>query len=568
MIEMLKRLSSLILVAAAATPAVAQYRGMPAGWPTATYTAPTSTGYAPTAGGQAYYVARPVYAQAPYGYQYAANQYAGSQYAPATVAYANPAYRAGYNTTLAAAPQAQAAYRPVQYVAAAPQGSGTTAYYAPQAYSQQAYGQQAYAQQAYAGQAPAVAYYAPTTAQYAPGSAYSVTPAGGMSAGAEAYAGYGQSAPVNYTPPRFVYRTVNAQVPVYAWRPVTVYQPVTGQAVTCLQPAAPATQCQTQRRRWFSHSWFSHSWFGGSRSSCGSGGCGTAPAPAPAPTTAMCTTGYCGSTCGTTPYYNTQPTVILPTAPAPGTTIVTPITPGATLPTTGAPTTTFPGSSLPGGSSISPPPTRFPNSGGVIIPSSPADSRPSLTPPPTGSFQTNPGLPPGATVTPITPGGTGGTGSFGTGTNYPPASDPYTPSSSSRPSVRQPATDSDRTTSTRSAASEGPELHPQVRANPDPDAVAPPQPINRAPQLLDPRDKTAQRSASRWGVVPAVWPTRPAPVQTAGLSQSPYHSAAGSDSVANANTGRVTQERSLRTSESTRQTPAAAYDASGWESAR
>jgi hypothetical protein len=541
MIQMLKRLSSLILVAAAATPAVAQYRGMPAGWPTATYTAPTTAGYAPAAGGQAYYVARPVYAPAPSGYQYPFNQYPAT-----TVAYANPAYRAGYNTTLAAAPQA----------------SGTTAYYAPQAYNQQAY-----APQAYARQAPAVAYYAPTTAQYAPGSAYSVTPAGGSSAGAEAFAGYGQSAPVNYTPPRFVYRTVNAQVPVYAWRPVTVYQPVTGQSVTCLQPAAPATQCQTQRRRWFSHSWFSHSWFGGSRSSCGSGGCGAAPAPAP--TTAMCTTGYCGSTCGTTPYYNTQPTVVLPTAPAPGTTIVTPITPGTTLPTTGAPTTTFPTAPVPAGSSISPPPTRFPSSGGISNPpfsTSPADSRPSLAPNPSGSsFPVNPSTTPG-TVTPIQPGT--GTGSFGTGTNYPPASDPYTPSSSSRPAVRQPATESDRTTSASPAPTEGPELHPQVRAIPDPDAAAPPQPVNRAPQLLDPRDKTAQRSAGRWGVVPAVWPTRPAPVQTAALSESPYHMAAGSAPLAQARVGRVTEERSLRTSDPTSETSAAAYDASGWESAR
>jgi hypothetical protein len=559
MIQMLQRLSSLILVATAATPAVAQYRGMPAGWPAATYTPATTAGYAPAPAGQAYYAARPVYGAAPYagqyaGYAYAGNQYANSQYAPATVAYANPAYRAGYNTTLPATGQAAtAAYRPVQYVAAAPQSGGTTAYYAPQAY---------------AGQAPTVAYYAPTTAQYAPGSAYTVTPAGGSSAGAEAYAGYGQPAPVNYTPPRFVYRTVNAQVPVYAWRPVTVYQPVTGQAVTCLQPAAPATQCQTQRRRWFSHSWFSHSWFGGSRSSCGA-------APAPAPTTAMCTTNYCGSTCGTTPYYNTQPGVILPTAPAPGTTIISPITPGATLPTTGTPTTIIPGPSVPTGPTIPSPPSRFPNSG-TVIPTNPADSRPSLSPPPTGSsFPTNPGLPPGSTVTPITPGtgsgsfGTGGgTGSFGTGTNYPPESDPYTPSSSSRPAVRQPATESDRATSASPTAIEGPELHPQVRANPDPDAVAPPQPVNRAPQLLDPRDKTAQLDARRWGVVPAVWPTRPAPVQTASLSESPYHSAPGQTSLEQASTSRAIQERSLRTSEAAREPSAAAYDASGWESAR
>ena len=52
MIQMLQRLSSLILVATAATPAVAQYRGMPAGWPTTTYAPATTAGYAPAAGGQ------------------------------------------------------------------------------------------------------------------------------------------------------------------------------------------------------------------------------------------------------------------------------------------------------------------------------------------------------------------------------------------------------------------------------------------------------------------------------------------------------------------------------------
>jgi hypothetical protein len=203
-----------------------------------------------------------------------------------------------------------------------------------------------------------------------------------------------------------------------------------------------------------------------------------------------------------------------------------------------------------------------------VIPSNPADIRPSLTPPPTGSFQTNPGLPPGSTITPTTPGTGTGTGSFGTGSGYPPATDPYTPSSSSRPAVRQPATDSDRTTSTNPAPLEGPELHPQVRAIPDPDAAAPPQPVNRAPQLLDPRDKTAQLGTRRWGVVPAVWPTRPAPVQKAGLSESPYHIAAGKATIEQASTSRVTEERSLRTSEPKSESPAAAYDASGWESGR
>jgi hypothetical protein len=52
-------------------------------------------------------------------------------------------------------------------------------------------------------------------------------------------------------------------------------------------------------------------------------------------------------------------------------------------------------------------------------------------------------------------------------------------------------------------------LAPSVRAVPDPDAERPVAPVNRAPQLLSPRDKTAA-AGDRWAVVPAVWPSKPA----------------------------------------------------------
>jgi hypothetical protein len=47
-----------------------------------------------------------------------------------------------------------------------------------------------------------------------------------------------------------------------------------------------------------------------------------------------------------------------------------------------------------------------------------------------------------------------------------------------------------------------------VQTVPDPDANQRPHSLNRAPQLLDPRDKSAARAAQRWAVVPAVWPTQ------------------------------------------------------------
>jgi hypothetical protein len=53
----------------------------------------------------------------------------------------------------------------------------------------------------------------------------------------------------------------------------------------------------------------------------------------------------------------------------------------------------------------------------------------------------------------------------------------------------------------------GPALPPDVHAVPDPEIREQPKPIQRAPQLLDPRDKVAGGD-QRWAVVPAVWPNQ------------------------------------------------------------
>lgn len=537
------RIASLIataLVAGVASPAAAQYRGMATGWPQ--QTGGNYAAYYPgnSATGPAYYVARPVsYGYPASGYGTTAG-YAPAGYAPAagyvqavptTAAYANPSYMAAYG----AAPM-QAQQPRYAYYAAAPVGYG-----------------------------------APVTAGYAPLQSYRVTPAGGSSAGAEAYANYGQPQAINYVPPRFVYRTTNAQVPVYMWRPVTVLQPGTGQPVTCLQPTT-TTQCQTQRRRWWSHSWFN--WGRpscGSSSGCGTTTCGTAPVT----TANVCTTNYCTTqACGQQPYYPTQPGVIIPTVPGPGTTV-----PGGTIITP-----------IPAGPSIPPPGTRFPTGSSFV----PADGRPSLNSPPSGSF----GTPSGGTIIPgtpstITPGtsvprapgsspsfpvdpvpgvtnpsGSGfGGGAFPSGSNYAPATDPLTGAASptnsaspapryrsevTGPAIKPPATTGSPTTAPITA----PTLHPSIQTVPDPAAGQPTRPVNRAPQLLDPRDKTARASDQRWAVVPAVWPSpsRTLAVPAIQAERSPYL--------------RAVEERSLTTPAKPAAVDASQYDDGGWSSSR
>lgn len=509
-------LAALAFVAIASSAPAADYRGMTAGWPAYAngyYAANYPAGYAT---GPAYYVARPVAAA---GY---AGPSAGTMYRPVTAAYANPNYFAAYG-------RSPVAYRPVSTAGYAPAG----AYYAPAAG----------VYDARAAQAPA--YYAPVTANYAPANSYAATPAGFGSAGSEAAAYYGQPTALNYVPPRFAYRTNYAPTPVYMYRPVTAYDPITAQPVTCLQ-ASTATSCQPQRSRCFSllnpFSWF------GRGNSCGSGGCGSTPVP---------TTAYCGtaaSQCGQQPYYPVQPFV--PVNPAPM----------ITLPPNQIPA--YPqGFVPPAGTRVPPPPTGAAAPRGVIINPglSPADLQPRLQPgttfgpapggtfspggtftplpsnpaPGGGGFTAPPGsLPPSGGSFQTTPGSSApptgfGTGGFGTGANYVPAVDPYGSSTTLTPANNAAQAGNNnvgpnhsvfgsgyrgapaRPDSTRGGDSNvirapdlGPAMPPSVQTVPDLDAPQTPRSTNIAPQLLDPRDKTAALGDRRWAVVPAVWPQK------------------------------------------------------------
>jgi hypothetical protein len=491
-------LSFAMALAQSALPAAAaDYRGMTAGWPA--YANGSYAAYYPQAsgGGPAYYVARPAMpGYAAPGY-IAARPAAGTMYMPVRAAYANPTYYGAYN----AAPDG---YRAAPAAYAAP----TAAYYAPP---------------------NGAAQYAPVQANYAPANSYAVTPAGIAAAGSEAQAYYGQPAAVNYVPPRFNYRTTYAPVPVYMYRPVTAYNAAAAQYSTCQQPIATTT-CQTQRTRCFS--WLNpFTWF--HRGSCGAGGC----APAAVPTTAYCGTGGCAQ-----PYYPTAPLVI-PSTPAPVN-----VLPPTTFPT-------YPGMvAPPAGPVIPSPPTRFQNVPGFVpqgtvpqgavqpgfIPRGavPADTRPNLGPLPGGSFGAPPAgstiITPGTTVSPggsfqtapatPPPGFTPVPGGFGTGTNYPPTTDPYRseltpalmPPAPTGPSLNGNALTgpshsvfgSGYQNNVIRAPELGPALPPNVQTVPDLEAQQRPQPVNRAPQLLGPRDKTAARVDSRWAVVKAKWPSQ------------------------------------------------------------
>src|SRR5262245_37113016 len=495
------------LCALVSTASAGDYRGASAGWPTyanGTYAA----GYPANYASGAYYVARPVATTTSAGYAPS-----GTVYMPVTAAYANPTYFAAYG-------RSAAAYQPVS-VGYAPTDGG---YYAQ------------------------AANYAPVTANYAPANSYAVTPAG-INSGAEAAAYFGQPTPLNYVPPRVTYRPTYAAVPVYMYRPVTAYQPIAGQPVTCMQ-ASTCNTCMPQAQRCGSClSWLNpFNWFRHGSSCCGYSGCGAPP-----------TTAYCGTGCGQ-PYYPTVVPVV-PTVPVAPPMNIIPAQPGVSIPRAGV--------------TIPPPPTVAPG-GRTIISPIPAENPPSLAPrggsmiqpapgstfstplpggqtPLPGSFQTQPGFQqPGAPGTggsmiiPSQPPIGGGQGSFGTGTNYPPATDPYNstltpanPGSGADGNKASPAPNSGSMQNgpnhsvfgsgyrgsaaqfdSNNAASDGviraPELQPAlprgVQSVPDPDVQESARPLNSvpnssAPKLLDPRDKTASRDP-RWAVVPAQWPTK------------------------------------------------------------
>jgi hypothetical protein len=354
---------------------------------------------------------------------------------------------------------------------------------------------------------------------------------------------------------------------VYAYRPVTTYYAGSMQQSSCQQPVAPVTSCQPTTSRcgsflsWlnpFNHRWLKHNWFG-------HGGCGSAPPP----TTAYCgqtyapTTAYCGQTyaaptiaaCGATtsgcgqPYYP-APTNVIPLVPGTPTIITPGQQPAIRSPIIGTPT-------------ITPPPTRFP-SGGI-----PADSRPSLGPgtiitpaPGSGSFPTGSS----STIPGSTPSATFGTppvgGSFDSGTNYAPATDPYTGQNGSfstseasatraRREMTDPMTRADGLIRAPGSASK---LAPGVQAIPDPDAQQP-RANDRAPQLLAPRDKMATRRVdSRWAVVPAVWPEPR-------LANSPYTQPVAQSDATPRGYQPVSRFEPAAAAD-------AAYDDSGWRSGR
>lgn len=337
------------------------------------------------------------------------------------------------------------------YYGAAP----SYAYAAPQAaFYAPASQQRAYYPSGGVAVAPAgrPAYYAPpVAAYYAPATpGYALSPAGGATQGAEAYAHYGQQTRLNYVPPTFYYQTRVVQVPVTYYRPVTVYDPVTAYPTT-VQRACTGTQCQPSRVRLFP-------WLSGS--SCSTGSC--APAAVP--------------------YYNTVPSTTVPVLPVvPGTTTIVPGgTGGFWTPQT----------------RVAPPPTGTLGPG-VVVPADRAPVIPRTTPVPT--------VPPPSSFD---------RGNFGTGTSSGAAPTISTPAfgSNFRSSV-QPARDEIKLS--RPTISEpGTKIESTLRPVPDPDGNKRAKPGSRAPQLLNPNDRTARGNPiqplgeATWRVIPARWPEK------------------------------------------------------------
>jgi hypothetical protein len=223
---------------------------------------------------------------------------------------------------------------------------------------------------------------------------------------------------------------------------------------------------------------------------------------------------------------------VIPVVPAPAVTVPQNVIPA------------IPRGSVPPATPVIPPPPTLPQGSRTFgVPgATPADLQPRIVPGPIGTPLPASPAPGSGTFTPLSPGGfqaapttppsTGfGTGGFGSGTNYAPAVDPY---SSSRP-VTPVAPDNVAPSNKNAGPSHsvfgsgyrggsrsdaaagdsgvirapelGPAMPPSVQTVPDLDAPAPPRPTNSAPQLINPRDKTAG-VGNRWAVVPAKWPEK------------------------------------------------------------
>lgn len=407
------------------------------------------------------------------------------------------------------------------YAYAAPQA----AYYAPAYPARQAYYPSGVAV-APSAQAARVAYYAPpNVAYYAPSSpGYAVSPAGGASSGAEAFAYYGQQQPLNYVPPTYRYQTRMVQVPVTYYRPVVVYQPGATVATTC-QRACTTTQCQPQRSRLFG-------WLHG-------GSCNTAAT--------TCNYGACAApaACGAVPYYNPVPGTLAPATVIPTTPGVTPprgfnniLTPRTTIPPPGTGVIGVPADNQP-----------FIDRG-TIIPNTtvPGTSVPAIR-------STTPG------TTPVPPSSFGTPGGFGSGASLSPSTvSPPVFGSNFRPKPSQPKSDIQlsRPTITEPGLKQ---TESTLRPVPDPDAGQRIKPGSRAPALINPNDKTARAiqplGAATYGVVPARWPEKSREVnykvQTASAEM-----ASGEHQLSEAN----------RRAPAAPTTPEEKWDDSGWKSAR
>lgn len=414
--------------------------------------------------------------------------------------------------------------------------------------------------------------YAGVTAYYG-GSSYAVQPAryvqsaaipgGGSysvsygSLPAYGVAGGNPGQPVVAARPVYAYRPVYAAPVVYyrpttAYQPVMVYQPAAAAAQSCCYGPQPQGGCQTScapRNCGILARLFPRLFGGGSscNTTCYSSGCApVACAPAG---------------CGATPYYpGVVGPPVIPTVPAPGTPIqglpgTRTIIPGNTIPTIPA----------------APPPVRGP-APGVTIPSpplrDPANTIPSLNTPP-GGFNPAPAAPGGFNPVP-NPGtfnpGPANPGGFNPGTApfnpnpvapptnpggfnqnlYAPQLDPYQNPPQTGGSIfgsgYTPRPTSSVTPNGRIAE---PGLKAPAGVRPFTDPEGPRRNENRAPQLLDPRDRTALFSG-QFAVVPAVWPSRDHRGSTTAAEQS-------------------ATEPTARSVGFDRPTPQPVLDDSGWE---
>lgn len=341
----------------------------------------------------------------------------------------------------------------------------------------------------------------------------------------------------NYVPPN--YRTNWVQVPVTTYRPVIATDPVTGLPINAVQPC---TTYQWQARRvpstLFSGLWPSSAPPAVVAAPMGTpvvtnyvpqGVVGSVPAPV---VTNYAPQGVIGAVPGTTPVVTNYapapggcqsgacpnvPTIVAPATPAPYATfpssaapLTTPL-PGSTVPSTSAPGTFVPSTRVP-----STPPSSFPttpNPSTTISPSrtlgqpvTPADTQPRLNP---GDFN------PGALV-PST-------------RNYapteveqeqmvpvpkidvpkidlppPPVVDPQGSAPIRSPNLVPLGRSSEKPTSTAKPAAN------PLRLVPDPDAQPLPLRKNEIPQLINPDDRTTQRSLRTPAVsVPVNWSKQP-----------------------------------------------------------